>query len=404
MATITGSAGNDNLFGSADSDLLLGLGGDDTLNASAGNDTLDGGGGFDVADYGFETTALLADLGQGRVRIGSKTDSLIAIDALYGGKADDTLIGNLLVRETLDGGHGNDTLTGQDGDVLLGSSGNDRFEADSRSVGSPQVDYGRLNGPLRIDLGAGLVTGTGKRDVLVNIRAASGSLGDDEIIAAAPAGVPLSGSTLAGAAGSDSLRGGTGNDWLYGGEGNDLLLGAAGNDLLWGGDGDDTLDGGEGNDYVSFSDAKGPVRADLTTGRASGAGEDVLRNVERLAGSTFDDLLRGDAGPNELGGGGGNDTLEGLDGDDVLAVSGGRSVLRGGPGDDILRFGGGDGSTLDGGAGSDTVVLLSQDPGDATVFDLATGVWTQAGRSTSATRVQQFGPPELSLIPFESTT
>ena len=181
MATITGSAGTDTLFGSAGNDLLQGLNGDDTLFSSAGNDTLDGGDGTDTADYSFETRALRVDLGLGRLSIGEKNDTLISIEALYGGKGDDTLIGRPGTSELLDGGGGDDFLIGQFLDTLLGSAGSDRFESNSLVLG-PTVDYSRLDGPLRIDLEAGLVTGPNKRDVLVGIDMVTGSQGGDEML------------------------------------------------------------------------------------------------------------------------------------------------------------------------------------------------------------------------------
>jgi Ca2+-binding RTX toxin-like protein len=311
MASITGSSAADTLFGSAGNDLLQALDGDDSIVSSAGNDTLDGGEGKDTADYSFETLPLRAELALGRVTIGAKTDLLVSIEALYGGKGNDTLIGAVGVSELLDGGAGDDVLIGQAGDTLLGSSGNDRLASD-KLYGAPLVDYRRLDGPLRIDLQSGLVTGANKRDELDGIMAVIGSQGDDEMVGTGPRELYFRGVGFSGAGGNDTLRGDQGDDGLDGGEGNDLLLGGQGADGLSGGPGDDTLEGGDGNDSLS--------------------------------------------------GGGGADRLFGGNGDDTV----------------FLDFD--SGGVIDGGHGIDTVVLLSSDHNDRTVFDLATGRLVQSDR------------------------
>ena len=387
MATITGTPSADSLFGSAGNDLLLGLEGDDTLFSSPGNDTLDGGRGSNTADYSFETRALRVDFTLGRATVGDKTDTLIGIQALYGGKGDDTLIGAQSSRELLDGGAGNDHLVGQGGDVLQGSSGSDRLESNSPGFGA-LVDYRRLDGPLRIDLETGLVSGEHKLDVLVNIDSIIGSQGDDVMQAklrgpTIGGALSFAGVKFDGAGGHDTLHGGTGDDLLAGGEGNDLLLAFDGIDRLEGGPGDDTLDGGAGGDTLSYLQAAGAVQVDLAAGRASGEGNDVLRNIEAVFGSVFNDLLRGDSGNNRLSGYLGDDTLEGGDGNDTLLGARGLDVLRGGNGDDTLVAEDQDGVTIDGGAGNDTVILRSGSSAEVTLLDMASGLWTHDGRDTT---------------------
>ncbi len=108
------------------------------------------------------------------------------------------------------------------------------------------------------------------------------------------------------------------------------LDGGAGNDRLVSGVGSDRLDGGAGIDEVRFDEfARGGIIADLTKGRASGAGTDVIRNVENLVGSRFDDALTGDASVNRIDGGEGHDRIDGGAGGDILI---------GGAGEDILSY------------------------------------------------------------------
>ncbi|MBA3432048.1 MAG: hypothetical protein H0U16_11295 [Actinobacteria bacterium] len=112
---------------------------------------------------------------------------------------------------------------------------------------------------------------------------------------------------------ADLIRGGGGRDSLFGGPGEDDLRGGAALDRLFGGGGDDSVDGGEGSDRAFF---EAPVTADLSTGIATGEGNDDLTSIEGLVGSFFDDILTGDEGDNILIGNRGNDTLDGRAGFD----------------------------------------------------------------------------------------
>ncbi len=162
--------------------------------------------------------------------------------------------------------------------------------------------------------------GTANADVL------NGSAGDD---------------TLYGAGGNDKLSGGAGADVLTGDAGDDSLVGGAGEDYLMGGVGNDTLDGGADADWASYEDATAAVKVDLnlTTAQATGgAGTDLLKNIENLYGSAFNDTLLGNAGVNYLSGGAGNDSLFGANGEDHLEGGAGNDTLNGGNGDDVVSY------------------------------------------------------------------
>ncbi len=149
-----------------------------------------------------------------------------------------------------------------------------------------------------------------------------------------------------GGSGHDTLTGNQGDNTLTGNAGNDVLLGLEGNDRFEGGAGADEMQGGLGIDQAQYSDAPSAVVADLVFFVVNGgqAAGDTYDGVENLRGSLFDDILRGDDGPNGLGGwNGGNDTLIGR---------GGNDSLNGGVGDDLLDGGAG-GDALDGGDGVD---------------------------------------------------
>jgi Ca2+-binding RTX toxin-like protein len=118
-----------------------------------------------------------------------------------------------------------------------------------------------------------------------------------------------------GGNGSDTIYGGTGNDLLDGGSGANKLFGEAGDDWLDASDGTGTYDGGAGFDTIDYGDrATGGVNVDLVAGTASG-GDRVL-HIEKVLGTEFIDLLRGDGAFNRLEGLGGTDLLYGGGGND----------------------------------------------------------------------------------------
>jgi hypothetical protein len=188
--------------------------------------------------------------------------------------------------------------------LLLGD-GADRVDP----PGLPSVVYG---GPgddvIRVRLRATYASGGPGRDVL--------SGGDDD-------------DYLAGGPDGDEVTGGNGEDTLEGGTARDVLRGGAGDDLLASSDhARDGLYGGPGRDLASYADGDGPVTAVLS----SGAGDDDLVGIEDLFGSSGDDRLSGDAGPNQIV------AMEGAD--DIRAEAGDDSVTAG-PADEV-GCGGGD--------------------------------------------------------------
>jgi Ca2+-binding RTX toxin-like protein len=105
------------------------------------------------------------------------------------------------------------------------------------------------------------------------------------------------------------------------------------------------LDGGADFDFARYDYATSALRAFLydpaqNTGWAVG---DTLVSIEGLAGSYFDDDLRGDAGQNIIYGLGGADFIVGLDGSDLLIGGDGQDLFHfvgigdGGPGGDVIQ-------------------------------------------------------------------
>ena len=148
--TLFGGAGNDNLFGGNGNDMLVGGAGtdhffggngDDTMiwNPGDGSDVFEGGNGFDTAvvnggsgDEVFTVTAHNGRVDFERVSPGPFSIDIGSTEQLNVNMGDGndtfTASGDLasLISIHVDGGAGNDTITGGNGnDTLLGGAGND---------------------------------------------------------------------------------------------------------------------------------------------------------------------------------------------------------------------------------------------------------------------------------------
>ena len=160
-----------------------------------------------------------------------------------------------------------------------------------------------------------------------------------------------------------------GSDVGFGGFGDDFIFGGEGSDTLEGGLGDDYMDGGSGSDWVSYYEAVGPVRVDLTIQgvvQNTGDGFDTLVNVENLEGSFFPDVLIGNQIANWFFGYGGDDKILGFDGNDVIDGGDGLDTIAGGVGADRII----------GGGGNDDFVYTSAAESSSTSFDtIVDGVW-----------------------------
>ncbi len=107
------------------------------------------------------------------------------------------------------------------------------------------------------------------------------------------------------------------------------------------------------------------LTADLDTGAATGFAS--VAGIENVTGAAGNDLLTGNAAANSLSGGDGNDTLSGGVGNDTLSGGKGNDRLIGGAGADVISGGDGNdtilhapgegGGSIDGGAGTDKLVI-----------------------------------------------
>jgi len=310
----------------------------DTIEGGAGNNTLVGGAGTDTVSYADATAGVTVNLATTTAQntVGAGTDTITGFENLTGSAFADTLTG--------DGN--NNVIEGLAGnDVMVGGLGTDTVTyVDAASA----VTVSLATTAAQNTVGAGTDTISGFENL-------TGSAFNDTLTGDANANV------LQGLAGNDLLSGGAGNDTLDGGTGTDTatfasaasavtvdlhagtatgdgtdtlisienVTGSTHNDTIISNSSDNVLDGGTGTDTVSYAPAASHVTVDLSTGTATGDGNDTLSNFENVIGSAFDDTITGDTNVNTLTGGAGNDTITG---------GGGADLLYGGTGSDTFLF------------------------------------------------------------------
>jgi len=190
---------------------------------------------------------LVVSLGAGNDAVLNWTDRGATF---YGGDGDDTLWlgGRTGASGWGDGGNGADVvISGPGNDTMIGGSGVDRaaYTDSTASVtaslitftGGHSYDTDTFNGIENLEGGGGddTLTGNPGTNHLYG--------GTATVCRAYPTGCQE-------ISGNDTLHGSGGDDTIVGDTGNDLMLGGDGNDVLWGGRGDDSLLGESGNDTL----------------------------------------------------------------------------------------------------------------------------------------------------------
>jgi Ca2+-binding RTX toxin-like protein len=434
---LTGGSGADRLFGQAGNDTLRGRGSNDLLFGGRGNDTVtggdaddqvfgqagddrmvwnpgddtdlnEGGDGVDTVEVNGANGAeqFTAAANGARVRIDRVTPAPFSIDIgtsenllvnARGGDDRFSATGNLaaLIKLTVDGGDGKDTILGGNGaDVLFGGDGNDFIDGNQ---GNDLTLLGAGDDTFQWDPGDGsdTVEGQDGTDTMlfngsnVNERmkvSANGQrvrftrdvgnivmdLDDVESIIATTLGGPdslvvddLSGTDVTNVRGDLAASGG-GDD----GQPDNVVVNAT-----------------NGDDVVTVANAQVAGLAALVSVSGAGAGDRLT--VNGLAGDDVIDASGSAAGSILL-------TLDGGDGDDVLLGGAGNDVVLGGAGDDVLLGGGGN-DVLDGGPGDNIVI---QNLGADTVTSATTvgGDWLRShARSVNGRTVLDVGGESRTL-------
>jgi Ca2+-binding RTX toxin-like protein len=291
--SVRGSSYSDNLSGSPGNEYFLG---------GSGDDTIDGKGGFDRAVYSTSqddalTGGITVDMASGSVSGDASVghDTLRSIEGITGsdfadtyvatgyGVAGDLNVGNNGTFNEIEGGGGNDTITG---------NGNTRV-----------AFYHALDG-VTVDLGAGTSHGTASGDIAF--------VGTDNFT-----GVTwVAGSDFADIiSGSNNV---TATEEFDGRAGNDLINGKGGFDIAY---------------YNNDPTAAG-IHVDMASGVVTGdaaIGTDTLRAIESIRGTNFDDTYIAtnfgavgflNTSTNDVGDFGTLNEIEGMDGNDTITGNG----------------------------------------------------------------------------------
>ncbi len=317
---------------------------------------------------------------------GNGNDTLTGASGAFsgsGGNGDDVVTGGP-VADTLIGGEGADVLSGGGGgDLLGGNGGNDRYVLgggdDSVYDSGPVADVDVLD--LSAVASGVTVARTAASSMSVSATGQTGTVTRiDSIIGSAFADTITTGDTgftVSAGNGNDVVTGGPVADTLIGGEGADVLSGGGGGDLLGGNGGNDRYVLGGGDDSVYDS---GPVAdvdvldlsavaSGVTVARTAASSMSVsatgqtgtVTRIDSIIGSAFaDTITTGDTGFT-VSAGNGNDVVTGGPGADTLIGGAGLDVVEGKAGDDTINSKDGVGETVNCGDGTDSAVVDAAD-------------------------------------------
>jgi len=329
------------IVGTPFDDLIVGDPGDQTIYGGGGADVLLGDGGGDHVYGGAE-----GDYCEGAERVGCEFKGIEL--EVSGRDPAEIAVGVMAPQESsnpavyLDGSSSSDDVTASFGAGAVtftlepGSEG--EFDAgEALAGGCEPPSEGTVACPLPAAPDSVLLAGLG---------------GDDSL--SAPELPEATSPVLLGGDGEDELTGGATQDALVDGPGDDAVEAAGGDDAVPNNDGEDqldagpgndlfisdavcegdVLDGGEGVDNANWANFDSAVALDLGAERAGLVGSlgqptcpsgapTVLHGLEDIEGSKQDDVLIGDAGPNQLLGRLGSDAyLAAAGNDSILANSG----------------------------------------------------------------------------------
>lgn len=281
IETVVGSAYNDTLSGSTAASTLNGGDGNDTIIVKGANTTVIGGNGTDTVSHASSATSVTINLNTGA---GSNGVSYSGVESVIGSDFNDTITGSNTAGGTLNGGDGNDTIY-----VRAANTGV------VGGLGTDVVSFAAASGAVTVNLADGTTSNGG---IVSGIEGVIGSNFADTVIGSV--------------AGGNTFNGSWGNDTF-------VVNGA-----------NNVLEGLYDYDTVSYANATAGVTVNLVAGTSSNG--DSLSSFESVIGSAYGDTITGSV----IAGG----TLNGGDGNDTFTVSAANTAVVGGNGMDTITHAG----------------------------------------------------------------
>jgi Ca2+-binding RTX toxin-like protein len=370
--SITGSSGANTIIGGSGGDTIDGGGGADIITAGAGDDTvsyrgsevsIDGEGGTNTLLLRAAATVNLANADQttgDTVNVANFQN----VDASF--LSTGVSITGSAGANVITGSSGNDTIDGGGGtDVISAGNGNDSVTYHGTET---SIDGGSGSDSLVLATSGGITS--------VNFAVAAGSdqtVGDSVSVVNfenLDASILTSALTVTGSAVANTITTGSGNDTIDGGGGADIINASGGNDTVLYYGAETSIDGGSGINTLILRAATtvNLANADQTSGDTP-----TVANFQNVDASSLaiGVSLTGSAAANTLTGGAGDDTIDGGGGADIIASGGG---------DDTVTYRGTENS-IDGGSGTDTLVMAATGGTTAVNFSVVAGADQTTGDS-----------------------
>ena len=368
--TITGGSGNDTIDGAGGADIISAGGGNDTVTYRGTEASIDGGAGSDtlVLAAAGGTTAISFAVAAGADQTSGDSVSVTNFESVDASAISSALtVTGSSSANTITTGSGNDTIDGGGGaDVISAGGGNDT------------VTY--RGSETSIDGGTGTNTLVMSVAATINLANSDQTAGDSTTVSnfqnvdASALSTALS---ITGSAAANTITGGSGNDTIDGGGGADVISAGGGNDSVAYRGTETSIDGGTGTNTLLLSAVAtvNLANADQTSGDST-----TVSNFQNVDASALSSAvtLTGSSSANTITGGSGDDTIDG---------GGGADIIAGGGGNDTVTYRGTE-TSIDGGAGSDTLVLAAAGGITAVNFTVAAGSDQTTGDSVSVTNFE----------------
>ncbi len=369
---ITGGSGNDIIDGAGGADTIDGGGGDDTIYYRTGASSISGGTGTNTLILLNNTTVNLSNAADQTSGDGVTVTNFQNVNATQ--VSGPVSITGSSVANIITGSNGGDTIDGNGGaDVIVDGSGNDTITYHGTEV---SIDGGAGTDTLTL-AATGSITA-----INLSVTAGTDQTTGDSVnvynFESINAGVYTSALTITGSSSANVITSGSGNDIIHGNAGADTISAGAGDDTVdyWGTE--VSIDGGTGNNTLIVRSVSGLSSVNL----AAAAGTDLtggdsvsVLNFQNLDSSAVGNGLTvtGSTAANNITTGGGVDTIDG---------GGGADVINAGGGNDVVTYHGTE-TSIDGGTGTDTLVLAASGGITAVNFNVSAGTDQTTGNSVA---------------------